>query len=77
PIGPDDQDVQDEHRPLSEVYSLPLDLTLRCGELRLTLAEVRRLDAGTVLEVIGIAPGYATLCHGVRVVADGELVDVD
>ncbi|WP_122341338.1 FliM/FliN family flagellar motor switch protein [Pseudomonas caricapapayae] len=77
PIGPDEQDEQDEHSPLSAVDSLPLDLTLRCGELRLTLAELRRLDAGTVLEVSGIAPGYATLCHGERVVAEGELVDVD
>ncbi|MDF5890680.1 FliM/FliN family flagellar motor switch protein [Pseudomonas syringae pv. syringae] len=57
--------------------SLELDLTLRCGELRLTLAELRRLDAGTILEVSGIAPGHATLCHGEQVVAEGELVDVE
>ncbi|MCD5993872.1 FliM/FliN family flagellar motor switch protein [Pseudomonas sp. CDFA 602] len=57
--------------------SLELELTLRCGQLKLTLGELRRLDAGTVLEVAGIAPGYATLCHGERVVAEGELVDVD
>lgn len=57
--------------------SLELDLTLRCGELRLTLAELRRMDAGTILEVSGIAPGHATLCHGEQVVAEGELVDVE
>lgn len=56
---------------------LALDLTLRCGELRLTLGELRRLDAGTILEINGVAPGHATLCHGDRVVAEGELVDVD
>ncbi len=43
----------------------------------MTLAELRRLDAGTILEVSGIAPGHATLCHGEQVVAEGELVDVE
>lgn len=56
---------------------LPLELTLRCGNLILTLSELRRLASGTVLEVSGITPGHATLCHGERVVAEGELVDVD
>ncbi|QGT83263.1 Type III secretion protein HrcQb [Pseudomonas coronafaciens pv. zizaniae] len=69
-----DHDRQDAS---SDFESLALDLTLRCGELRLSLAELRRLDAGTILEVSGIAPGYATLCHADRVVAEGELVDVD
>nr|1O9Y_A Chain A, HRCQ2 [Pseudomonas syringae]1O9Y_B Chain B, HRCQ2 [Pseudomonas syringae]1O9Y_C Chain C, HRCQ2 [Pseudomonas syringae]1O9Y_D Chain D, HRCQ2 [Pseudomonas syringae] len=67
-------DPQDEPPALD---SLALDLTLRCGELRLTLAELRRLDAGTILEVTGISPGHATLCHGEQVVAEGELVDVE
>ncbi|MCQ3016356.1 FliM/FliN family flagellar motor switch protein [Pseudomonas syringae] len=67
----------DRHDASSDFDSLALDLTLRCGELRLSLAELRRLDAGTILEVSGIAPGYATLCHADRVVAEGELVDVD
>jgi len=56
---------------------MPLDLTFRCGNLTLTLGELRRLASGTVLEVAGITPGHATLCHGERVVAEGELVDVD
>lgn len=56
---------------------MPLELTLRCGNLTLTLGELRRLSSGTVLEVSGITPGHATLCHGLRVVAEGELVDVD
>ncbi|MDY7564691.1 FliM/FliN family flagellar motor switch protein [Pseudomonas sp. RTC3] len=56
---------------------MPLELTLRCGNLTLTLGELRRLASGTVLEVSGITPGHATLCHGERVVAEGELVDVD
>ncbi|WP_024657220.1 FliM/FliN family flagellar motor switch protein [Pseudomonas syringae USA007] len=73
----DAQEEQEEQQAPSGLDALALDLTLRCGELRLTLAELRRLDAGTILEVGGVAPGYATLCHGERVVAEGELVDVD
>lgn len=81
-----DADPADEAQPVfandyspeqTTFESLALELTLRCGQLKLTLGELRRLDAGTVLEVAGIAPGHATLCHGERVVAEGELVDVD
>ncbi|RMT80689.1 FliM/FliN family flagellar motor switch protein [Pseudomonas viridiflava] len=72
----DDEQSQAVTEPAA-FESLTLDLTLRCGELTLTLAALRRLDAGTILEVAGIAPGHATLCHGERVVAEGELVDVD
>lgn len=61
----------------SGFQSLSLDLSLRCGELKLTLGELQRLGAGSIIEVSGIAPGHATLCHGERVVAEGELVDVD
>jgi type III secretion protein Q len=64
----------DELEPLER---LPLELTLRCGRLTLSLDALRRLGSGTVLEVGGIAPGYATLCYGEQVVAEGELVDVD
>lgn len=56
---------------------LSLDLTLRCGALQLSLGQLRCLAEGVVLEVSGIAPGHATLCHGERVLAEGELVDVD
>ncbi|RMM42525.1 HrcQb [Pseudomonas syringae pv. aptata] len=66
-----------DHHESPMLDSLELDLTLRCGDLRLTLAELRRLDAGSILEVSGIAPGHATLCHGEQVVAEGELVDVE
>ncbi|WP_341957641.1 FliM/FliN family flagellar motor switch protein [Pseudomonas sp. RC10] len=62
---------------LDPLDHLPMALTLRCGHLDLTLGDLRRIAAGTVLEVSGIAPGYATLCHGDRVVAEGELVDVE
>lgn len=62
---------------LQPTAHLPLALTVRCGHLTLSLDELHRLGHGTVLEVQGIAPGYATLCHGDHIVAEGELVDVD
>ncbi|MEX6667543.1 FliM/FliN family flagellar motor switch protein [Pseudomonas sp. W2-17] len=65
------------HTPLDSLDQLPLALTLRCGSLELTLGDLRRIAAGTVLPVNGVTPGFATLCHGERVVAEGELVSVE
>ncbi|MFK3798847.1 FliM/FliN family flagellar motor switch protein [Pseudomonas sp. NPDC088444] len=62
---------------LDSIDQLPMALTLRCGSLNLTLGDLRRIAPGTVLEVGGVRPGFATLCHGERVVAEGELVDID
>jgi type III secretion protein Q len=56
---------------------LPLALTIRCGSLDLTLGELRRIAAGTVFPVNGVTPGFATLCHGERVIAEGELVSIE
>jgi len=64
-------------QPLDPLDQLPMALTLRCGSLNLTLGDLRRMAAGTTLPVNGITPGFATLCHGERVVAEGELVDID
>jgi type III secretion protein Q len=64
-------------QPLDPLDQLPMALTLRCGSLKLTLGDLRRMAAGTTLPVNGITPGFATLCHGERVVAEGELVDID
>jgi type III secretion protein Q len=67
------------HAPLTldPLDQLPMALTLRCGTLTINLGDLRRIAAGTILEVSGITPGHATLCHGERVVAEGELVDVE
>jgi type III secretion protein Q len=81
----EDYNEQEEHLgeqaqaapELDSLSQLPLELTLRCGQISLTLGELRRLSSGTVLDVAGVTPGFATLCHGERVVAEGELVDVD
>lgn len=72
-----ESDAPSEQAAPSALQSLALDLTLRCGALKLTLGELQRLSAGSIIEVSGIAPGHATLCHDERVVAEGELVDVD
>lgn len=61
----------------SALAGLTLALTVRCGEVRLSLEALGRLAAGSVVDVTGMAPGAATLCHEERVVAYGELVDVD
>lgn len=62
---------------LDPIAHLPLNLTLRCGQLTLSLEQLSQLGSGSVLEVQGIAPGHASLCHGEQVVGEGELVEVD
>jgi len=79
------QDADEPYEPqsaetqasLDSLDKLPLAVTLRCGSLELTLGDLRRIAAGTVLPVNGVTPGFATLCHGERVVAEGELVSVE
>lgn len=68
---------EEQSTAIDPLDQMSLELTLRCGTLILTLGDLRRLAPGTVLEVTGTLPGHATLCHGERVVAEGELVDVD
>ncbi|WP_437883132.1 FliM/FliN family flagellar motor switch protein [Pseudomonas sp. LRF_L74] len=77
PPAAEEQESSAEPPPLEPLAHLPLQLTLRSGQLSLTLEQLRRLDTGSVLEVHGTAPGYATLLHGEQLVAEGELVDVD
>ena len=74
PYNPQSAETQTS---LDSLDQLPLTLTLRCGSLELTLGDLRRIAAGTVLPVNGVTPGFATLCHGERVVAEGELVSVE
>ncbi|WP_223536870.1 FliM/FliN family flagellar motor switch protein [Pseudomonas sp. GL-B-16] len=74
---PAQSDAHQQSDEFASLANLPLELTLRCGQLSLSLGELRRLSNGTVLVATGVTPGFATLCHGERVVAEGELVDVD
>ena len=82
--APDDADAQTAEAPMhgpaatgERFDDLPLALTIRCGHLSLTLGELRNLAPGAVLQVQGVAPGAATLFHGERALAQGELVDVE
>ena len=66
--------------PASEAAALdalPLALTVRCGQLRLTLGELQRLSRGATVMVDNVQPGEALLCHGDFPLAKGELVDVE
>lgn len=56
---------------------LAMTLTVRCGNLQLTLGELRALVPGTVLGVSGYGPGMAGLYYGDRPLGRGQLVDVD
>ncbi|MGE8187541.1 type III secretion system cytoplasmic ring protein SctQ [Pseudomonas sp. NPDC086278] len=56
---------------------LPLNLTLRAGHLTLSLGQLRQLGVGSVLSFVGCTPGHAQLCQGERVLANGELVNID
>ncbi|QKJ86337.1 type III secretion protein Q [Paramixta manurensis] len=61
----------------SGLDALPLELTIRCGNLRLTLGELQQLDAGSTVIVEHVTPGEAMLCHGNFLLAKGELVNVN
>lgn len=66
-----------QDNPGNELHALPLELTLRCGNLCLTLGELQQLDAGSTVMVEHVTPGEAVLCHGSFVLAKGELVNVN
>lgn len=57
--------------------ALPLELSIRCGQLKLTLGELQQLDVGSTVVVDNVTPGAAMLCHGSFPIAKGELVNVD
>jgi type III secretion protein Q len=63
--------------PTEAFADLAMPLTLRCGQIRLTLGELAALAPGAILEVPGITPGMAGLYYGERRLALGELVDVE
>lgn len=67
----------DEGTALRPFDDLAVPLTLRCGQLRLTLGELATLAPGAVIEVPGAVPGLAELYYGDRRLAQGDLVDVE
>lgn len=56
---------------------LPLSLSVRCGQLKLTLGELQQLGPGSMVMINNVTPGEAMLCHGDYPLAKGELVDVE
>lgn len=56
---------------------LPLSLSVRCGQLKLTLGELQQLSPGSMVMINNVTPGEAILCHGDYPLAKGELVDVE
>lgn len=57
--------------------ALLVDLSVRCGSLKLSLGELRQLAPGVVLNVDGYDAGMAGLYYGDRQIGHGQLVDVD
>lgn len=56
---------------------LLLDLSVRCGTLKLSLGELRQLAPGVVLNIEGYGAGMAGLFYGDRAIGHGQLVEVD
>ncbi|SDT99567.1 type III secretion protein Q [Pseudomonas yamanorum] len=77
----DHADIEDnkpwESSALGHFSDLLLPLSIRCGHLQLSLYELQRLAPGSVLPILGAAPGEAALYHGERRLAYGELVQID
>lgn len=72
-----DQAPQSPATSTEALADLAMPLTLRCGQIRLTLGELAALAPGAILEVPGVTPGLAGLYYGERRLAQGELVDVE
>lgn len=77
PVLPELNDTRQADDNLARFADLPLALTLRAGSVSLTLGQMNTLAVGSVLTFSGCSPGNATLCHGERPLAHGELVDVE
>ena len=57
--------------------SLLLEMSVRCGVLKLSLGELRQLAPGMVLGIEGYGAGMAGLYCGDRPIGHGQLVEVD
>lgn len=77
-LEPDAADPNGEDAPEAPIAldGVEIELQARVGRLILTLAELRRLDAGQVVEFSTPVESPVTLTVGDRPVATGELVDV-
>lgn len=61
-----------------DMGAVPVELGFELGRLSLTVAELRRLTPGAVLELdAGAAPPWVTIHAGGRAIGRGELVEID
>ena len=65
----------DPETSLIPTQQIQVEITIRLGRTRLTVAELARLQAGDVLPLDQDALDGVDICIGDRVVARGELVD--
>jgi type III secretion protein Q len=66
-----------EHPPINDPDQLPVQLTFEVGRLEMTLAELRRLGPGSVLELGRAIAEPVRICAQGRPVGQGELVDIE
>lgn len=57
--------------------TLLVELSVRCGTLKLSLGELRQMAPGMVLSIEGYGTGMAGLYYGDRPIGHGQLVEVD
>jgi len=79
--GPTMNDDLDHHAARDVSHDEPLDdvpvtLSFELGSLELTLADLRTLAPGRVLDIAGATPPLVAICAGRRRVGLGELVDL-
>ncbi|WP_306452836.1 FliM/FliN family flagellar motor C-terminal domain-containing protein [Pseudomonas fragi] len=56
---------------------MQVELSVRCGALKLSLGELRQLAPGMVLNIEGYDTGMAGLYYGDRPIGHGQLVEVE
>ncbi|NWG91087.1 MAG: flagellar motor switch protein FliN [Parvularculaceae bacterium] len=73
-----DEDDGARRRPaLESVYEIPVRLTAVLGKTRLSIAELMKLDAGSIIELDRRVGEAIDLYVNDRLIARGELVMVD
>ena len=72
----DEQSATDEEM-IADNFDATVQLSICCGQVSISLSELGQLTEGAVIMATGERPGHAAVYHRNRVIARGELVDVD
>ena len=67
----------ERHKGNEPFETLQVELSVRCGALKLSLGELRQLAPGMVLSIEGYDTGMAGLYYGDRPIGHGQLVEVE